>query len=212
MKMDFKKIILGLISALLLSSCIKLKEDYPSIDYYSLQLKPIQIEKLGQVEGALLIRNFNISSEYETDHILVTWDDNRVQRYYYHRWLTNFNNMATDFVTMHINQVDIFSEGAISGSSLVIPDFVMEGKIMEMITFNSAKGQSYVQLTVNARLMQRNIADNELAIKFNKIYTQRINRQNSQINNVAEAYSKALSLITQMIILDIGNSIEFEED
>ena len=82
---------------LICCSCINLKSTYPEIQYYRLSQEPLTLKNLGKINATLMIRDFVSSGELDTEHLIALWDNTRLQKYYYHRWLTDVSALMTDF-------------------------------------------------------------------------------------------------------------------
>lgn len=196
------------------SACINIKSEYPNINYYKLTSEIVNIEKKDTIDCALQIRNFGISDEYKTDRLLVKWVDDKetnLKVYYYHRWLAPFEDMFTDFLIKRMNEANSFTGGVLKSSTLAMPDYIIEGRILEMQSVSSESslpGSNFIELVVNAGLMKRSDGKAGLDIVFNKTYSQKIVRRDNSIASIAEGLSKAASYISDMIMIDVQNSLD----
>jgi ABC-type uncharacterized transport system auxiliary subunit len=191
---------------LALSGCISLKSDYPEINYYRLNQEPGSFTNIGTLNGTLEIRNFTTSREYDTEHLLAVWEDTKLQKYYYHRWVTPCPELLTDFFVNRFIQLNVFTGGTVKSNTILVPDFIMEGQIIEMLAHNSKKddaGSNYVLISVQINIVQREPLKSEKNIILNKLYTISFPRPNSEVTNIPPAFSKALSQLVDKLMVDV---------
>ena len=160
-----KKYLALIIFIFSLQGCINVdfKGDYPEIEYYRLKQVDEISSNTGTVEGTLQIRDFSIGEELETNYLLALIDETTIKRYYYHRWITDCSSLITDFFINRFNSIDAFKGGIINSSSIIQPDFILEGQVIDMMAYNSTKdaaGSNYVNLTLRITLIKRGTPDN----------------------------------------------------
>ncbi len=200
----------ALILAIACAGCVNLKDDYPEIAYYGLRQAPSNLARIDTVPGTLQIRDFSIASEYDTEHIIAMLDNGKLHRYYYHRWLTGFADMATDFFVKRFSARNAFAGGVVKSASVTPPDYILEGQVLEMHTRNSElkdPGKSYVNLSIKINLIRRASDKVETTVLLSKVYEQKENRLSGDVSTVAEAYSKAVSIIADQVLVDVQKSI-----
>ncbi len=205
-----KNYIVSVIIVLFLSGCINLKDEYPEISYYQLSDLPSTISEIKQIKGALHIRNFSINSECDTKHLLANWDGIRVQKYYYHRWINDISDMTTDYIFNRIAKLKVFSEGPIRSTSVIIPEFILEGQIINLNvnnTENPEKGKNNVEIEMKINLIIKNQDKPGEKTIFTELYSETVIRQNNFASSIAPACSRGLSLISDKISVDISNAI-----
>jgi len=207
-----KKYLLLIAVIPLLSGCFSLRVDYPEINYYRLEQQPSKLEDVGisTIKGSLLIRNFTASDEINTDHFLAVWDNGRVQKYYYHRWIANIAELVTDFIVTRFNNLRVFSDGAIKSGSMIKPDYILEGSLLEMYAHNSKddeKQNNYVYISMRVSLLKKVPLSVDKKILLNKVFTIKQKRKNKSVDNIANAFSKAMTKITDKTLLDIQKVI-----
>lgn len=210
-KIFVKSIAAALFLALALSGCIELKEEYPDIKYYAFTQEPFSIQSFAVSPVTLMARDFIMNSEYETQHILARWADGRVQRYFYHRWAGDLSSLITDFISNRINISRAFAGGVVKPTMLVMPDYIIEGEIMEMIAKNSENagpGDNYVKAVIKINLLTRAPQGHRERLIFAKIYEDQVNRRDNLVVSIAPAFSEALSRIAETMIVDIGEAVK----
>lgn len=207
-----KNTIFIFIIALAFSGCISVdfKSDYPEIEYYRLKQVDEISSNTGSIDGTLQIRDFSIGDELETNYILALTDETEIKRYYYHRWITDCSDLVTGFFINRFNTIDAFKGGVINSASIVPPDFVMEGQIVEMMAHNSVDnkaGANFVSLTLRITLIKRIPLSDEKNIVHTKIYKTTVPRKNNSVKTIPLSFSKAYSEISSLILNDIQSAI-----
>lgn len=205
-----KKLIFILL-AVTLSSCINLKEPYPKISYYKLIPEKSSVENIGTLDKTLMIRDFTASSEIETTHLLTLWDNEYIQRYFYHRWITDTPNMVADFINSIFSKNEFFKNGVVTSSSMAIPDYVMEGDILDMMAYSTHDGepnQNYVYVAIEITLIKRTKVMEENAILMNEVYPFKTIRKNNSVKTIPDAFSRAWSQVADQILVDVYNAIK----
>lgn len=208
--------LLLLLIFVLLNSCINLKSPYPDIHYYKLANEPLMLQKIDTLPVTVQIRNITVNDEYNTDHIIATKLPSReVKVYYYHRWISKLDDLITSFLLNRINSYGVFAGGLIPASSINDPDYILEGRLINFQANNSEKSNqpdaNWVEITLNCSFYKRSAEMSGLNLIFNKNYTQKINRINSNVETIPQATSRAMALISDMILVDMINHIKENE-
>jgi ABC-type uncharacterized transport system auxiliary subunit len=208
------KIIILLSISFLLTQCFNLREEYPEIHYYKLSQEKgmFQDMGIGKIDGTLQIRDFSVSDEIDTDHFLAIWDETKVQRYYYHRWIANCGDLVTNFLMTRYNALRVFSGGAVSPGSMIVPDYILEGQLIDMIAHNSKddKKSNYVYISMRISLLKKQYLSTDKTILLNKVFTVKSPRESSSVKTIAPAFSSAMSQIADQMLIEIQKTI-FED-
>lgn len=189
-----------------ISGCISIKSEYPDITYYQLKQEASLIESKVSIEGILQIRDFAVSAEYDTEQILASWGNNRVQKYYYHRWITGISELFTDFLVTRYSRSKAFSGAVVKSNAAAVPDYFLEGQIIELQAVNSESdepGANFCTITVKVNLIKRDKNKSERRIILSNTYTERTDRRNNTAATIPVAFSKCFSNIADMILVDI---------
>jgi ABC-type uncharacterized transport system auxiliary subunit len=200
----FLALILGL------SGCLNLRTEYPDVKYYELKQTPVSISKIDTIPGALQIRHINISGEFDSDAILARWGETRVQRYNYHRWISNVSGLVTDYLVERYSRAGAFSNGVIKPTSMILPDYILEGQVIEMIAVNSESeepGSNYVVFSMKVNLLKRNSLKIEKQILLTETYHVEVPRKNNKVATIPPAFSKAVGQVADMLFVDIQQAI-----
>ncbi|MFP4368282.1 MAG: ABC-type transport auxiliary lipoprotein family protein [Bacteroidota bacterium] len=200
-----------LLLTVLISGCIDFRSEYPEIDYYKLTQAPYSIKDIQELDGTLQIRPFSVSSEYNTSLLLAKWNDTRVERYYYHRWITSPAEMVTDFFVQRFSEIKAFKGGILKPTTLMIPDYVLEGQVLEMAAVNSEgnkQGDNYVTISIKVLLIERDPMSTDKSILLSKVYTHKIDRRNNEAVSIPGAFSKAFSFAADGMMADIQKAVK----
>lgn len=200
------KILLFLSTLILLNSCIDLKDEYPSFEYYSIGNLDTYVNKDNSIDYVLQIRDVSIAGMYSTRNILANEGDNKVRKYHYHKWIDDINSMATDYLIRKFNNANEFNNSVVSTRTMLIPDFILDCKIEEVFIRNSESGkmgENYVEMEVHANLIKLEKGSPKNTVLFSKDYDQKINRKNSSVRNIAPSLDKALDVIGNEILSDV---------
>ncbi len=206
-----------LLLVLVFTACINLKSPYPDIKYYRLSNEPLMLVNLDTFPVSVQLRNITINDEFNTDHIIATDAQTRkVQVYYYNRWISKFDDLATGFLLSRISSYGVFAGGFHPASGINDPDYILEGRITNFIAINSEKKNApdanSVEITINCSFYRRSNEFSGLNLLFNKSYTQRVNRINYFVETIPLATSRAMALISDMILVDMINHIKLDKN
>ena len=191
--------------------CLSLKSEYPEIKLYKLNQEPAGFKNISTLDGIIQIRTFTSAEDINTDHFLAMWDGTRIQNYFYYRWVTTASDLVTDFVISRFNTFKVFKGGAIKTQTMLVPDYIMEGHIIDMIAHNSTKtddGANTVSVSVQINILKREPLKADKKIILTKVYSANATRATNEASNIAPAFSKAVSQLSDNIITDIAEILE----
>lgn len=187
--------------------CINLREDYPTINYYSLT-NTSNKESRQKVFGILQIRNFNAPNILSGQRILVENSDGSSQRLYYHRWSDNFDQLLTWLAITRMSEQKIFSGGVVSQNSNLIPNYILEGEILTLRILNHRiPDSSSVELSVKFSLLGYNQDSSGFMLYFTNTYNKRVIRNNSKTTWISQSTNLAANEILEKMTSDIINII-----
>ena len=210
-KKIMKYFILLITLPLFIVSCISIKSEYPKIDYYRLTQDATSLKDLKKQDVTLQIRSFNVSQDIDTDHLLAQIGSNQIKVYYYHRWVTDVPSMVTDFFISRFSQYEIFKGSVVGTNTIAIPDYIVEGQVLDMIAYNSLNnepGTNSVVVTLKVNIIKYNALSIDKDIISSEIYTNRTYRSDNTASSIAPAFSKCFSLIGDMVLSDIIKAID----
>lgn len=199
-------------TTVIFNSCVNLKSEYPSIDYYRLVQPPPGKVFENPAPIILQVRNISAASELETNLLFAVWEKHLVHKYYYHRWINDCPELITDFIVERINRSNIFSAGALKTSSVLMPDYYLEGQLMEFIAHSidddDFPEENYTLISIKFTLIKREPLKIEESIALSKIYDSKVIRPDYEIKNVPAAFSTGLAQICDSLMLDIKAALK----
>jgi ABC-type uncharacterized transport system auxiliary subunit len=214
---SFKRVITGIVSALavsfLFTACISLKSPYPEIAYYRLAQEASSYRNTATIPGTLQVRNFVAIEAIQTDQLLAMTDNNHIEKYYYHRWITEGSQLITDYFVVRLNNMKAFAGGVCTASTVLVPDFILEGEVLDMMAFNApdddknSKAESNVNMSIKITLLKRTPGKTEKEIVLNKVYTQSQKRDNNSVATIPPSFSKCLAKLSDIMMNDIQSAI-----
>ncbi len=206
-----KKLLFLLLIFQALSGCISLKDKYPEITYYNFEQGPKPAGKIKTLEGTLQIRDFTVSSSYDTDHLLAKYGTPpKIKKYYYNRWIASPGDMVTNFFVSRFNILSLFSGGVIKSASVLVPDYNLEGQVINLIGINGENddpGEDSVEIGIKITLVKRVKTSAKRAVLIAKVYEINVDRNDSSAESMAEAFSVGLTQIADKLMIDIQKAI-----
>lgn len=204
------KIISLIFLIIVTNSCINLKSDYPDIQFYNISPDFDSIKSDFQIPGSIFIRQFSSGNAYDTDYFIASTGENKIKKYFYHRWTDNFNNLATDYFIQTFTRKKIFSDGVYESTSYIIPDFVLEGHIIEILAHNDLDNNenNYASISINLSFINRGNKLNEPVKLFNKEFSAKVKRPNKKVSTIAPAFDSCMTIITNKLIKEISHSLK----
>lgn len=193
------------------SSCISLKSEYPKTSYYRLVQKPLAVKPPAlSAKEIVVVKTFSIDSELDTDHILALNGSTEVQRYQYHRWISDLRELATAYVANRLQSSGMFTGGVYTEATSLLPTLELETRLVDFTGRNTpAPGSnSTAANTANVALhltVKRYSATNATqTVVLQKVYSHSIQRPNDTAASIPEALSDALAAIVDAVLADIA--------
>ncbi len=206
-----KKLVLLFLFISIIPSCINLKDEYPEFHFYRLTQFPGSSSEmnLGTTKGSLQVRDFTASEEIDDESLTAIYDKIKVKKYFYHRWISNLSDMFTEFIINRYSKVNVFEGGVIRPGSLIIPNYILEGQILDMGFFvnEDSNDGNYAEISIRITLLKRDEMNTNNSVILNKIYTVRHPVDSDDVELIPIAYSRALSQITDQMLIEIINTI-----
>lgn len=199
----------SLLIALFLQGCFSIKSEYPEIEYYRLEQKASSLTNSAPMDGTLQIRDFTVSNDLETDHLLALENSTKIKKYYYHRWITDCQALVTDFFINRYNTLQSFKGSVVKSSTVLVPNYIMEAQILDMIAHNreEGSGSNFVFVSLQVTLLERIPLNPERKIVLSKEYTSKIPRPDNSVKSIPGAFSQAISEVADNVLNDIQQAI-----
>lgn len=179
--------------------------------YYRLVQQPLSVDDIGNIRGTLYVRTFAANEEFENNHIVYTRSTAQagyaaqVDYYTYHRWISEAPELVTDFIASRYMQARVFPDGIVQASSSLTPTYVLEGKILDMMANNTEP--SNVVLKLQCTLVRIEPLQAKHTVLWQQVYEQKVQRSNNYAASIPEAYSDALSMIADQLLVDIARAV-----
>lgn len=203
-----KKILfLLLCTATLATGCFSIRTEYQPVTYYRLVQKPSAIQTVDTLPGTLYIRTFLANEEFNNDHIVFLRSQTEVDFYTYHRWISEAPEMVTDFVANRYINGNMFRNGIISSGSALVPDYILEGKILQMVADNGDSNN--VRLELQITVVGIAPLQVERPVILQKVYEKIVSRNNDTAASIPDAFSSALSVIADELLVDLEKAIRY---
>lgn len=192
------------IALLFLASCIGIPTDYPEIEYYTLS----KIENSGnnnvKIEASVFVESVSIAHEYETVFITELLENNKIEKYHYHRWIQSPDILFKNYLNSYISRSNNFSEFYYSQTSNVIPNYIVKANIIE---FEANRELKNVNVVINFVVIKNN-SNNSSSVILNKNYSKTIERESSKIKDIPNSLNKALYSSTDEFYNEFINLIK----
>lgn len=204
---------LAIVLAMASQACINFRTEYPKIKYYSLQQLPFTFRSIASLDVLIAFKDFRVPAELETNSLITKWKDGNLQKYYYFRWSSDYSEMISDFLITRFNLSGGFSKPVVYASSMVIPDYYLDCQVIDFSAYSDDEDTegNFVQVSLHISLNQRLPMSVKNNIILSKLYTQKVERENKFAESIPPAFSKALSLLVDKIILDVQSIIAQEK-
>jgi ABC-type uncharacterized transport system auxiliary subunit len=118
--------------------------------------------------------------------------------------------MITDFFVARYNKLNAFSQGVVKSSSVLLPQYIMEGQVLDMIARNSgsvAEGSNYVTLSIRINVIKLETKNASKQVILSKVYDTKIPRRDETVTTIPIAYSQAFSELADQALADIHIAI-----
>lgn len=198
---------LGIVAIMFfIGGCVNFRVNYPEINYYNLNQPNVTEMSVRRTQSSIQIREFSISRKYSGNRIYIS-ENNAVRPYYYHRWLTDFNELFTDFIRVYFAKTKYFGGGVLAPEGIANPDYIVQGRIIEYDVINDKENKKYiVKLSVSIVVIEtgKNAEYKEI---FSDDYSIEVNRSNDEAKNIPVAFEIASKEIASKIYKDITDTI-----
>lgn len=211
-KNDLTKIYFIFVLMVGLSGCFNFKKEYPEIKYFGLTQDKLLIESIRTQSVSLLMRNVDVPETYAVRSMIANIDNKTMQRYFYFRWINDFSYLVTDFLESRIISYELFGKGVVRNSSIALPDYFLESRIIDMDIRNSTllPDSNFVEISVNFNFFKRTSTQDGNKLIFSKTYSHFVRRPNNFAESIPPAISKSLSVIGDYVVAEMARQIELQ--
>ncbi len=208
MRSPVKIFIIIFLAGIMPCGCLTMKTPQPRIDYYILEYESPDINLPEKLPCILRMERFQVTPLYNSTNII--YSENKFIRnaYNYHKWRSNPGDMVTSFLIRDFQAAGlcnaIFMQGIPSSYS-----HVLQGVVDEFYEKDEKNSRQAI-LTVDITLINKNEPDISKSILMQKRYHASETCSKKSPLALADAMSRAMSKISNLIIQDIYKHLEKE--
>jgi len=190
---------------LVITGCLGKQHPPVKIDYYTLEYELNKFVDLKPIPFVLRIERFAVAPIYNSNNIIYKTGQFRRDAYNYHKWRANPGDMVTSFLSRDLKDSSLF-KAIFEPGSRFSSSHIISGTVDEFFEQDEKYSWKAV-LSVSIALINASETDISKRILFQKRYS--TSEKCSQKNPlaIAEAMSKAMSVISEMIISDVYKSL-----
>ncbi|MBW1812783.1 MAG: membrane integrity-associated transporter subunit PqiC [Deltaproteobacteria bacterium] len=197
--------VLVVLAACFISGCFGFSNPNKMISYYTLEYNAPKIEGLTTLPFAILIERFQVTPMYDSNKIIYKNSEFKRESYSYHRWRANPGDIVTHLLARDFKETSLF-KAIFTLDSRYPATHMLKGTIEE---FYEKDGEDYWEsvLSLSVALIKKDEIDPLKSIIFQKKYNMKevCSKKNPQA--FAEAMSKAMEKLSNVIMKDVYNSL-----
>jgi len=189
----------------MLSGCLGKQRSPVKIDYYTLEYALNKFQDLKTIPFVLYIERFSVAPVYNSNNIIYKTRQFKRNAYNYHKWRANPGDLITSFLSRDLKNSSLF-KAVFEPGSRFSSTHIISGTVDEFFEQDEKHSWTAI-LTVSITLIKANETDISKRIIFQKRYktSEKCRRKNPRA--IAEAMSKAMAGISEMIITDVYKSL-----
>ena len=195
-----------LVIGMCIGGCLGIKHPETKIHYYTLEYDAPEMVDLQPLPYIIHIERFSVSPLYNSNRMNYSSKPFIRDAYHYHKWQVNPGDLVTHYLKRDFQQSDLF-KAVFSHANRFSSSHVIEGTVDK---FFELDGQDLWEavLSVGITLIAANEQDIKKRILFQKKYGIKEACSKKTPQAVAEAMSKAMARISEMIQTDIHRCLE----
>ena len=116
----------------------------------------------------------------------------------------------SNFFVSRFNILSLFSGGVIKSASVLLPDYILEGQVINLIGINGEDdkpGDNRVEIGIKITLVKRANTNAKRAIILSKVYELNVDRDDQSAESMAKAFSSGLTQIADKLMSDMQKAI-----
>ncbi len=185
--------------------CVSKQDREIQTKFYTFEYEPPSIQEKILLDVSIKIERFRSSSFYESNRIVFKEGSGRIDSYFYHRWWSRPSDLITYFLLRDMKNTGLFR--AVLPFDTNMPfTHIIEGYLEEIYEKDNPD-KWYAVLNINITLVTAEEPDPAKKFLFQKHYRQKEPCESKTPMALAEAMSKAMSRVSESIILDIYDRI-----
>lgn len=194
-------VLLALAVLCLVAGCVRIPRERLEIRRYSLDAptipEPPDTEFPGAAASAsvlpvrVLLGTFTADARQRGERMLFRADEDRLEYYYYHRWIASPERMIEDILASELLAWGTCGHGLNRGEAGLIPTHEVLGRLTALYADNR-KNEYAAVLGVDLTVMRVDSLTLEKAIVFQKTYTVTESRKNNRVDTFVRAANRAV--------------------
>lgn len=180
-----------------------IKSEYAPINYYRLQATA-PAKSSASLPGTLMVRTFYTNAQYDSDDMFSTTGGAISNPYNYHKWVSATPELVTDFIINRLSGSQLFSRGVVASGSASAAEYILEGKVLDMLAETDERGSGVAHLQLQVSLIKT--SSNMLVMQKN--YDKKVARNNTSVVSIAESLSEAMTQVTDEMASDIAIAVQ----
>lgn len=167
-----------------------------------------EIAKIGSIPQSIYVKPFSGMSQFNTDQMIEKRDENKIHRYFYHRWIEDFSDLFRNITITKLKRSGIAKGGVVANAvELTTPELTLEAQVLDAMAYAVDDTDNYsVTLEVEFTIKKYNSAEKQ-PILLQKIYKESIARDGDEANSINIAFAKASNVIIEKLLIDIKKNI-----
>lgn len=179
-------------------ACLSLKQPSHKIEFYTLEYESPRFTNLKPLPFVIRLERLSVAPEYNSNRIIYRDKSFKRDAYVYYRWRANPCELVTSFLSRDLKQSGLF-KAVLPYDSRLSSSFLLEGSVDEFFECDTEERWEAV-LSVSITLMAENEPDGNRKIIFQKQYHAREPCDKKNPRALAEAMSRAMSVVSREIV------------
>jgi ABC-type uncharacterized transport system auxiliary subunit len=194
-------VFLALVVLLPATGCVRIPRERLEIRRYSLDAPTIPEPPDTEYPGAaarasvlpvrVLLSPFTADARQRGERMLFRAEENRLEYYYYHRWIASPERMIEDILDTEIAEWGICGNGLHRAEAGLIPTHEVLGRLTALYADNRKNAYAAV-LEVALTVMRVDPLTMEKTIVFQKTYTVTEPRKNNRVDSFVQSANRAV--------------------
>ncbi len=196
--------------AFLLNACFSIKSEYPEIHFYDMTDRSSEsITSNGSIPYSIYIKPFSTLSQFDTDQMIEKRDDNKIHRFFYHRWIEDFTDLFRNRTIAELTRSGLAAKGTVSNSvSINVPELTLEAQVIDAMAYAVDDTDNYsVTLEVEFTLKEYK-SGQESPVLHKKIYKETVIRDEDDANSINIAFAQATNKMLNKLLNDLKQNVK----
>jgi ABC-type uncharacterized transport system auxiliary subunit len=188
----------------LMCGCAGKQKHRQTVEFYNLHYAPPGPVTQSPQPVIISIERFKAAPPYNSTRIIYSKNDFMQNKYYYHQWIMNPDEMVTHLMARDLRESNIAQAILVSESSFAA--YQLNGTVDEFFE-QDQENQWNAVLSITITLTKKNESDAAKRICYQKNYKALYPCEQKNPNGLARAMSMAMASISDMIIADTYDAL-----